>query len=214
LYVLAGLAVNLFAQSIGGLLNMVLHHSLSIYRFRAALALSAAAVFAAGVVTTPQSASAQSTSTPVDERLDGPLDRPLDGPLDRPVASPTTQDLFERIDVPRGATVRDRPRPDYDPIGVPLGGFVAFPSITVSSEYNDNIFATDDNTEDDIITRLRPNVDLRSNWSRHLLGLTLGADLGFYADNTDENFQDFNVVGNGRYEAGMDVVALAVRAAF
>ena len=102
--------------------------------------------------------------------------------------------------MPRGATVRDRPRPDYDPIGVPLGGFVAFPSVTVSSEYNDNIFATDDNTEDDIITRLRPNVDLRSNWSRHLLGLTLGADLGFYADNTDENFQDFNVVGNGRYD--------------
>src|SRR3546814_13984988 len=52
----------------------------------------------------------------------------------------------------RGQTVLERPRPDFDPKGLPVGGFRIFPQVTVQESYDDNIRAADENTESDFIT--------------------------------------------------------------
>ncbi|MCK5275371.1 MAG: hypothetical protein KAR37_12025, partial [Alphaproteobacteria bacterium] len=42
-----------------------------------------------------------------------------------------------------GETVTDRVRPELDPLGVNMGGFVFFPQLGIAEHYDDNIFSTD-----------------------------------------------------------------------
>lgn len=100
----------------------------------------------------------------------------------------------------RGETVTSRPRPQYDPLGVRMGSFVLFPGVGVEEQYESNIYATPNNTDDDFITRVMPNLRLRSDWNNHLLQLEAGGDLGFYEDHTKEDFQDYHVGANGRVD--------------
>jgi len=100
----------------------------------------------------------------------------------------------------RGQTVERRPRPQYDPLGVRMGSFVLFPQLDVQEQYESNIYATPNDEEDDFITRILPNLTLQSDWNNHQLVLETGGDFGFYADNTDENFQDYYVATRGRVD--------------
>jgi hypothetical protein len=88
----------------------------------------------------------------------------------------------------------------YDPIGLRAGQFFIFPSLTVSEVYNDNVFATDGDTTDDFITTIQPGFLVQSNFSRHALNLSVGSDVGFYASETDQNYQDFFGVADGRLD--------------
>ncbi|HET6522264.1 MAG TPA: outer membrane beta-barrel protein, partial [Geminicoccaceae bacterium] len=96
--------------------------------------------------------------------------------------------------------VQDRPRPELDPLGIRAGGFLIFPEVTVAGSYNDNIFATPDDEIDDLITLVSPEISVQSQFSRHAINLNTGADLGFYLDENDENFQDYFVGVNGRLD--------------
>jgi hypothetical protein len=100
--------------------------------------------------------------------------------------------------VPRGQTVEERNRPELDPLGVQVGTFTLFPSIGLEEQYNDNIFATENNTIDDFITRVLPRVTLRSNWNNHSLSIYGNGDIGRYADNGDEDYEDYTAGANGR----------------
>lgn len=105
-----------------------------------------------------------------------------------------------RVEVERGETVRERARPEYDALGGRLGAFFVFPSLTLEERYESNIFATPNNEEDDFITRILPNVAVRSNWSRHRLDFNAGAAIGLYADNNDENYEDYHARLSGRVD--------------
>jgi hypothetical protein len=100
--------------------------------------------------------------------------------------------------------VTQRDRPEFDPLGIRAGSFLIFPSIGVSESYDTNVFATPDDEVDDFITQVEPNVEVVSNFSRHALSLSAGADVAFYASETDENYQDFFVNGDGRLDVTRD----------
>jgi len=104
------------------------------------------------------------------------------------------QELF------RGDTVLTRPRPEYDPLGIRVGSFFLFPQMTVIEEYNDNIFATEHDHEDDFITQLVPSVSVESDWNNHALNFAAEGDFGLYANNNDENYQDFAFATDGRLD--------------
>jgi len=108
-------------------------------------------------------------------------------------------------EVPRGATVADRPRPDYDPLGVRIGGFLLYPDLAVQETYNTNIFATDGNRQDDFITTIKPSLDLRSNWNNHSLRLHADSRLDRYADHQSENFTDYTLLTDGRVDVLRDL---------
>jgi len=106
-----------------------------------------------------------------------------------------------QVDRPgRGQTVQGRPRPQYDPLGVRMGSFVLLPSMDVIQQYESNIFATPNNEESDLITRFLPNLTLQSDWNNHQFQLETGADLGYYWDNTDEDYQDYFIGASGRVD--------------
>ena len=73
----------------------------------------------------------------------------------------------------RGQTVRDRPRPDYDPNGIRLGAFNLFPALLFDVAFDDNIRAVPKDSDvyfDDTIFVVVPELALESDWSRHELG--------------------------------------------
>lgn len=136
-------------------------------------------LLALGVAVTSQSVQAQSTS----------------GSLAQ--AQSQAGDLFARD---RGVGVRERPRPEYEALGVPVGTFTAYPSVQFDAESNDNIFATATRAQDDWIVHIKPEVALESGWSRHFLGLFARADIARYQDFDGENFENWTVGANGRLD--------------
>ena len=96
--------------------------------------------------------------------------------------------------------VTARPRPEYDPLGIRAGGFLIYPSASVSGSYNDNILATDDDEEDDFIFVMSPQIAVRSNFPRHSLNFAVQSDVGRYVDHTDEDFWDFGGAVAGRLD--------------
>ncbi len=100
----------------------------------------------------------------------------------------------------RGASILDRPKPELDPLGVRAGGFLIFPKVEVGTTYDDNVFATEDDKEGDFIFQVLPTITAQSDFSRHQLRFSAGADVGRYADNTSENYIDYFVTGSGRFD--------------
>lgn len=88
----------------------------------------------------------------------------------------------------------------YDPLGIRAGGFLIYPSLSVSEVYDDNVFAVDSNKDDDLITLIEPGVRAESNFSRHRLGLTAGSEVAVHLNEEDEDYQDFFVAGDGRLD--------------
>jgi len=102
----------------------------------------------------------------------------------------------------RGVGVRDRVKPEYEPLGIRAGAFTIRPEISVNAEYNDNVFASDVAEEADTIFRIVPSVSIDSNWSRNALGLRAKLVDWRYVDFDGEDRTDWSVDGNGRLDIG------------
>jgi hypothetical protein len=100
-------------------------------------------------------------------------------------------------EITRGESVQYRPRPDLDPLGIPLGSFLLFPKLNLRENYNDNIFASETDRISDFITTINPSVDLRSNWNSNSLSLHADLASAIYASNTAEDNTNYNLYGNG-----------------
>ncbi|MFA7430384.1 MAG: outer membrane beta-barrel protein [Rhodospirillaceae bacterium] len=116
------------------------------------------------------------------------------------VSAPLASPAAAQEDIPRGATVLERQRPEVDPLGVQLGGFMVYPSATVEATHDDNVFATANNERSDIVTVLAPAVRADSTWSVHDLKFGAGARIGRFADYTTEDFEDYYVNSSGKFE--------------
>lgn len=110
------------------------------------------------------------------------------------------QDLGSQFRRDRNVSVRQRPRPDYEAIGIKTGAFTVYPRVTFEGEYNDNIYATATDEESDVIWRVKPEVAARSNWSRHALGAFASASINRYSDFSTENTEEYTIGANGRLD--------------
>ncbi len=92
-----------------------------------------------------------------------------------------------------------KPRPGpYDPLGIPVGSFYAFPKIEVDAVYDDNVYADATDKRSDELFVISPRLDVESNWSRHALQLSAGGEFGFHSDFTSEDYTDYDVEGRFR----------------
>ena len=107
----------------------------------------------------------------------------------------------------RGVPVEERPRPDYDAIGIPAGAFLVFPSVELEWRRDDNIFRTKDDKALDSILSVRPGARVVSQWSNHELVLDAGATATFYRSFTDENKVDWFTNLGGRVDVTRDTKA-------
>ena len=96
--------------------------------------------------------------------------------------------------------VTQKPRPEYDPIGVPMGSFILFPKATVQETYDSNIYAQSANETDDFVTNIKPSLTLDSDWNNHAISVVADADFGIYNDKSDEDYQDYGISSTGRID--------------
>jgi len=105
------------------------------------------------------------------------------------------------FDADRNVSVRERPRPEYDALGLRQGSFLIYPKVALETEYNDNVLATS-RKSDDIILRATPEVTVRSNWSRNALVAFARANHDQYRDFSSDNTTDWRVGGRANVEIG------------
>lgn len=86
--------------------------------------------------------------------------------------------------------VRDRPRPEYDPLGIRVGLLHLSPKLTIGESYDDNVFATESNEANDLITKVASDVSLQSR-GRIPWSLSGGISSGTYAEYSHENYVDW-----------------------
>lgn len=110
------------------------------------------------------------------------------------------QQTGSNFDRAKNVSVRERPRPDYEATGQKAGGFTLYPRITVDLERNDNIYATATDKVDDTVWRVKPELAVRSDWSRHALGLFAGGNIIRYSDNGSEDAEEYTIAANGRVD--------------
>lgn len=97
-------------------------------------------------------------------------------------------------------SVLQRPRADYDALGVTAGSFIIFPSVNLEESYNSNVYVTTNNAKSDYLTTLSPNVAVNSNWNNHALNFNAGGAIRRFAEQVSENVSDANVSAAGRYD--------------
>jgi hypothetical protein len=121
----------------------------------------------------------------------------------------TPPDAPGAIDSPsepgRGETVEDRERPDYDPVGIRLGGFFLYPTLAATELYRDNVFYEDTNEESDFETVISPALRLNSNWNNHALNFFADADVGRFLDNSEADYEDWSIGADGRLDIQRDM---------
>jgi hypothetical protein len=96
-------------------------------------------------------------------------------------------------------------------IGVPIGGFRLFPSLSIGAAYDDNVFRTDGGARGDTFFQFQPDLVLNSNWSQHSLGFEVSAQDYRYLRLTDESHTDWLAKTNGRLDVqrGTTITGLA-----
>jgi|CXWL01.1.fsa_nt_gi hypothetical protein len=115
----------------------------------------------------------------------------------------------------RNEGVQQRARPDYDPAGRRIGGFTLNAGLNLSVGTNDNVLAEEDPLAlDDIAYGINPYGSLSSNWSRHALIVSAGADFSRFQDLGNEDTEAAYLGGYGRLDIGRDTnVSLNARLA-
>jgi hypothetical protein len=105
---------------------------------------------------------------------------------------------------PLSETVMNRGRPDYDPLGVRMGGFIAHPSLSVAGTYDSNVFATPDSrttpVKSDFFVTEVPSLSIGSDWNQHAVSLSLSGAFKQYASHSSEDVNNFTSEASGRYD--------------
>lgn len=92
----------------------------------------------------------------------------------------------------------------HAPMGVRAGSFLVTPKVDVTESYNDNIYSTQNNTESDFITSVKPEVTVESNWSRHALNAKANVEARKFADNDAEDETNHFIGTDGRIDVMRD----------
>lgn len=97
-------------------------------------------------------------------------------------------------------SVADEPRPEWDPLGIPLGTFLLHPSVEIGAVGKTNVRATDTDKKSDVAAVGTAGVGLESDWARHYLGAEAYATRTQYASLDDESRTEFGAQVDARYD--------------
>ena len=95
--------------------------------------------------------------------------------------------------------VLDRPRPDYQPLGIVVGPFTLSPSLNISPQYDSNIFAASTNVKSDLITTVQPGLSFSASWPRSSLNISLQSASNFYTQHSDQNTTNYSASVAGQW---------------
>ncbi len=91
----------------------------------------------------------------------------------------------------------------FEQLGIRTETWNIFPSLGLSAVYDDNVFAVPDDSdflESDISFVLTPQVTAVANTQRHAFSVFAGGSIGRFVEQTDQNFNNYNVGGSARWD--------------
>jgi hypothetical protein len=95
--------------------------------------------------------------------------------------------------------------PHAEELGMPLGSFRLYPTLDLRAGYDSNVFAQPAGTQvSSAYEAIRPSLDLRSDWSNHMLNFNAYGAFGFYNSASTQNYQNFGVGTDGRFDIQRD----------
>ncbi len=94
-------------------------------------------------------------------------------------------------------------------LGIAMGSFTLFPSIEILGGYDSNVFATTAPTTGSMFTVVKPQLELKSEWLNHSLRVLASGGFGFYVSAPTQNFQNYSLVADGRFEIREDFYVTA-----
>lgn len=100
----------------------------------------------------------------------------------------------------RNVSVRERPRPEYDALGVHVGAWTVLPKLTLSEGYEDNIYAQETNTTSDNVSTATGEFQAISNWSRNAVRLFGRLQYENYADQSNNSNLTYALGGSGQLD--------------
>lgn len=100
----------------------------------------------------------------------------------------------------RNVNVRERPRPEYDTLGVRRGAFLIFPKVEISLAFEDNVFAEEEDPEQDAVVNFIPSVRAESQWSRHQVRAGLQLSTFQYGRFDTNNNTTYSANASGRLD--------------
>lgn len=95
--------------------------------------------------------------------------------------------------------------PGGNEIGITMGAFTLYPSIEILTGFDSNVYATSAPTTASMFEVIRPQLLLRSEWLNHSIGLAASAGFGFYPSAVTQNYQNYSLVLDGKFEILQDV---------
>jgi hypothetical protein len=113
---------------------------------------------------------------------------------------------------PSKLAVMDRKQPEYAARGIRAGTFLVYPTLTTSILYDSNVFATPDGQSDGVFV-VRPELAVRSDWTRHKLDMYANLDARKFFRFEDEDKVSGSVGFDGRVDVRSDI-AIDTRASF
>src|SRR3982074_1949898 len=104
---------------------------------------------------------------------------------------------------PPGTTPENAPHTEE--LGMPLGSFRLYPTLDFRAGYDSNVFAQPAGQQvSSAYEAIRPSLDLKSDWSNHMLNFGAYGAFGFYNNASTQNYQNFGVSTDGRFDIQRD----------
>ncbi|MGQ0580723.1 MAG: outer membrane beta-barrel protein [Reyranella sp.] len=94
-------------------------------------------------------------------------------------------------------------------LGIAMGSFTLFPSLEIVGGYDSNVFATSAPTTSSMFTVVKPQVELKSEWLNHSLRVLASGGFGFYVSAPTQNYQNYSLVADGKFEIRDDFYVVA-----
>lgn len=88
----------------------------------------------------------------------------------------------------------------FRPQGFPAGGFRIYPTLRLSTDYDDNISRSNDNGRGDGSFIIAPTVAARSNWSSHQLNADAYYRSTHYFKRTEQDHDEYGANASGRLD--------------
>jgi hypothetical protein len=128
--------------------------------------------------------------------------------VDTPTPARQTLDQqTPQVDLPDASSSGAGTGPRGDELGISVGAFTLFSSVSLNLGYDDNVFATTAAPVGSAVAVVSPSLELRSEWLNHSLRLLATGGFGYYASAPTQNFQNYTIQADGRLDIRNDIYA-------
>lgn len=109
---------------------------------------------------------------------------------------------FAQQDDVQSVSVADRARPEYEALGIMVGGFRLLPRLDLTAEYNSNVFAAPSAPDGDVVLTVAPSITAEMRTPLYTVAVSGAIARDRYLSNQDENQTSYRLETRGAYGLG------------